>query len=239
MLRQRWALSTAALAAVVGVAICPAFRLTSGRAINAPTFPNVVGAAPVSAVASGGPAFVIDRDTTIVSDTPAVSDYLAKILRASTGFPLASSASQRRGSIVLSLHGAPASVGAEGYQLTADEDGVAIRANAAGGLFAGVQTLLQLLPPEVMSASKQTAHWTVPSGKVTDHPRFAYRGAMLDVARHFFTVADVKRYIDQIALYKINYLHLHLSDDQGWRLAVKGWPKLTTVGGSSQVDGTH
>src|SRR5262245_46324776 len=239
MLRQRWALSAAASAAAVGVAVWLAFRVTSGGSSMATTFPNVIVPAPVSAVASGGPPFVIDRDTTIVSDTPAVSDYLAKILRASTGFPLASSASARRGSIVLSLHGAPASVGAEGYQLTADEDGVAIRANAAGGLFAGVQTLLQLLPPEVMSASKQTAHWTVPSGKVTDHPRFAYRGAMLDVARHFFTVADVKRYIDQIALYKINYLHLHLTDDQGWRIAIRQWPRLAEHGGSTQVDGTH
>ena len=71
----------------------------------------------------------------------------------------------------------------------------------------------------------------VPGGHILDYPRFGYRGAMLDVARHFFTVAQVEQYIDQIALYKINYLHLHLTDDQGWRIEINGWPNLTTTGG--------
>src|SRR5690606_23223985 len=71
----------------------------------------------------------------------------------------------------------------------------------------------------------------------TDHPRFAYRGAMLDVARHFFGIDDVKRYIDDIALLKLNVLHLHLTDDQGWRLEIDGWPRLTEHGGSTQVAG--
>jgi len=77
----------------------------------------------------------------------------------------------------------------------------------------------------------------VPGGHVVDHPRFAYRGAMLDVARHFFSVAQVKRYIDQIALYKVNYFHLHLTDDQGWRIVINSWPRLATFGGSTAVDG--
>src|SRR5262249_60648076 len=108
MLRKRWALSAVGLAVVVGLAVWLVGRVTSGGPSMATTFPNVIVPAPVSAVASGGPAFVIDRDTTIVSDTPAVSDYLAKILRASTGFPLASSASPRRGAIVLRLQRPPA-----------------------------------------------------------------------------------------------------------------------------------
>ncbi len=79
--------------------------------------------------------------------------------------------------------------------------------------------------------------WSVPTGTVTDRPRFAWRGAMLDVARHFFTVDEVKQYIDLLALYKLNTLHLHLTDDQGWRIQIDSWPKLTTVGGSTEVGG--
>jgi hexosaminidase len=93
-----------------------------------------------------------------------------------------------------------------------------------------VQTLRQLLPV-------QSGPWTVPGGDITDYPRLAYRGAMLDVSRHFFSVADVEKYIDQLALYKINYLHLHLSDDEGWRLAINGWPNLSSIGGSTQAGG--
>lgn len=85
--------------------------------------------------------------------------------------------------------------------------------------------------------SRQKGPWSVAGGTVTDTPRYGYRGAMLDVARHFFSVTEVKRYIDQIALYKINKFHLHLSDDQGWRLAVDSWPKLATYGGSTEVGG--
>ncbi len=77
----------------------------------------------------------------------------------------------------------------------------------------------------------------MPAGRIVDYPRFAYRGAMLDVARHFFAPDEVKRYIDQIALYKINTLHLHLADDQGWRIEIKSWPRLTTYGGSTEVGG--
>src|SRR5205807_5721564 len=74
-------------------------------------------------------------------------------------------------------------------------------------------------------------------GSISDHPRYTYRGAMLDVSRHFFPVSVVERYIDELSLYKINYLHLHLSDDQGWRIAINGWPNLTAVGGSTEVGG--
>src|SRR5437764_543662 len=74
-------------------------------------------------------------------------------------------------------------------------------------------------------------------GTIVDYPRFAHRGAMLDVARHFFTVAQVERYLDEIALYKIDYFHLHLSDDQGWRLVINSWPNLATYGGSTEVGG--
>jgi hexosaminidase len=131
----------------------------------------------------------------------------------------------------------PSRLGPEGYELTVTRSGVTVKARTSAGLFAGAQTLRQLLPAKVESRSKQRGPWTVPAGKIVDQPRFAYRGAMLDVSRHFFTPAEVKTYIDQIALYKINYLHLHLADDQGWRIQIDGWPRLTEYGGSTEVGG--
>ncbi|HEY3483241.1 MAG TPA: family 20 glycosylhydrolase, partial [Streptomyces sp.] len=101
----------------------------------------------------------------------------------------------------------------------------------------GVQTLRQLFPPFVESASVHKGPWVVPGGHLEDQPRVAYRGAMLDVARHFFTVPQVERYIDELALYKINTLHLHLTDDQGWRIAITSWPRLASYGGSTEVGG--
>ena len=103
-----------------------------------------------------------------------------------------------------------------------------------------MQTLRQLLPPwvEYRAARGDKARpLAAPAGRVVDRPRFGWRGAMLDVARHFFDADDVKRYIDLIALYKINRLHLHLSDDQGWRIEIKSWPKLATYGGRTAVGG--
>ena len=139
--------------------------------------------------------------------------------------------------ISLLLSGAPASVGAQGYQLDITATSITVRANQPAGLFNGVQTLRQLLPVAAESTTVQTGPWLVPGGQIVDHPRFGYRGAMLDVARHFFPVAAIKAYIDQIALYKVNHLHLHLSDDQGWRIAIDSWPRLTTYGGGTSVGG--
>ena len=112
-----------------------------------------------------------------------------------------------------------------------------VQANQPAGLFAGVQTFLQLLPPAVMSPTVASGPWTATGGTIVDYPRFGYRGAMLDVARHFFTVSQVERYLDEMALYKVNYFHLHLSDDQGWRIAINSWPNLATYGGSTEVGG--
>jgi hexosaminidase len=135
--------------------------------------------------------------------------------------------------ILLVLGGADPRVGDSGYQLDVGGQAVTARANTPSGLFAAVQTLRQLLPVAVESGGR----WTVPGVRILDYPRFAHRGAMLDVSRHFFTIADVKRYIDQIAQYKINVLHLHLTDDQGWRIEIRSWPRLATVGGRTQVGG--
>ncbi|WP_372441035.1 beta-N-acetylhexosaminidase [Actinacidiphila acididurans] len=142
------------------------------------------------------------------------------------------------GGIVLTLAGADPALGAEGYRLRTSARSVVITARGAAGLFHGVQTLRQLLPAAIeVRTPVPHADWTVPDADITDTPRYAYRGAMLDVARHFLTVAQVERYIDELALYKINVLHLHLTDDQGWRIAVASWPRLASYGGSTEVGG--
>ncbi len=125
----------------------------------------------------------------------------------------------------------------EAYQLYINQDSIIINANTVEGAFRGIQTLRQLVPETSNDTLAIQKIWPVPSGKITDNPAFAYRGSMLDVARHFFSVEDVKKYIDILAYYKINVLHLHLSDDQGWRIEIKSWPKLTTVGGGTEVGG--
>ncbi|WP_370085938.1 beta-N-acetylhexosaminidase [Streptacidiphilus sp. MAP12-16] len=225
-----------ALLTAVGL-VCAGASLGAGQAAAAAAFPNTVVPAPVSETANGS-TFALTSTATLSSDDANVGGYLAGVLRASTGFPLPLTVgSSRPGSIALELSGAPSTVGTEGYQLTATATGVVVQANQPAGLFHGVQTLLQLLPPAVMGSTVNPGPWTVPGGTVVDYPRFEHRGAMLDVARHFFTVAQVERYIDELALYKIDYLHLHLSDDQGWRIAVNSWPNLAVHGGSTEVGG--
>ena len=121
----------------------------------------------------------------------------------------------------------------EGYIIDIDEKIIKISANSVAGCFYGIQTLLQTIPGNYTTVSPLE----IATGIIRDYPEFGYRGAMLDVARHFFSVEDVKRFIDFLAAYKMNALHLHLSDDQGWRIEIKSWPKLTEIGGSTEVGG--
>jgi hexosaminidase len=200
--------------------------------------------APADARLSGGEPFAITRATTIrvqpgSPEVERIAEQLAHILRPSTGFPLPVQAASgsAQGSIGLELR-AESALGEEGYRLEVSSAGVTLAANRPAGLFRGIQTLRQLLPPAVEAElSTRSAQWTVPAGVIVDGPRFAWRGAMLDVARHFFTVDEVKQYIDGMALYKMNVLHLHLSDDQGWRIEIHSRPKLTEMGGKTQVGG--
>ena len=196
---------------------------------------------PVSVQARSGVTHTLTAATKIYT-APAARDvgtFLAGVLRPSTGYalPVSDATGTPADGISLLLSGAPGTVGQQGYQLDVAANGIVLRANTSEGLFAGVQTLRQLLPAKVESATAQSGPWTVPGALIVDYPRFAYRGAMLDVARHFHPVATVKRYIDQLALYKINYFHLHLTDDQGWRIVIDSWPRLATYGGSTQVGG--
>lgn len=122
-------------------------------------------------------------------------------------------------------------IGNEGYHLEVSPNCIEISANTNGGLFYGMQSLLQLLPPQITSVKKQpNTLWNIPCVVITDYPRFAWRGLMLDVSRHFFPKELVKRYIDNMVKYKYNVFHWHLTDDQGWRIEIKSFPRLTSVG---------
>ena len=122
-------------------------------------------------------------------------------------------------------------LGDEGYRLNVSESSVSLRANTSKGLFYGIQTILQLLPVEIESSHKtDKVSWKIPCVEILDYPRFGWRGLMLDVSRHFFTKGEVLRYLDEMARYKYNRLHLHLADDQGWRIEIKALPNLTKTG---------
>jgi len=129
------------------------------------------------------------------------------------------------------LSGDDARYGDEGYSLTVAPKNITIEAAASAGAFYGVQTLRQLLPMEIFSPNKvERTEWSIPCIEIFDKPRFKWRGMMLDSSRHFFAPAYVKRYLDNIALHKINVFHWHLTDDQGWRIEIKKYPKLTELG---------
>ncbi len=137
---------------------------------------------------------------------------------------------KNKSSILLSLV-SDTSLGEEGYKLEVTTTSITLLANKPAGLFYAVQTLLQLFPKEIESKKMvDNIIWTVPVISIKDQPRFGWRGLMLDVSRHFFTVQEVKDFIDNMVRYKFNLLHLHLTDDQGWRLQINALPRLTEVG---------
>ena len=199
---------------------------------------------PVSEAATGG-TFVLTAQAGIIvepvtDEVKAIGQYLADAINPATGYGTKVQGTENgpaQGNIYLTLTGAAPALGDEGYELTITPDLVKLVANQPAGLFHGVQTIRQLLPPAINSTSVQPGPWILGTGTITDFPRFAWRGAMLDVARHFFSVRDVTRYIDLLAYYKINRLHLHLSDDQGWRIQINSWPNLAIHGGSLEVGG--
>lgn len=158
-----------------------------------------------------------------------VADMLAVRLSTATGYHLKV---QQRGLIQLKLNTSPnATLGKEGYALEVTPLGVRLTANEPAGLFYGAQTLLQLFPAAIESKTPvKKIVWAAPAVRITDYPRFGWRGVMLDVSRHFFSKEDVKRYIDRMAQYKYNIFHWHLTDDEGWRIEIKSLPKLTQVG---------
>ena len=198
---------------------------------------------PVELRSTGG-RFTLRETTRIVvlshgQEANRVAEYVADRLNRPTGYKLSVSAGSDAGD----MHGAirlilnpenDAILGKEGYRLSVEPLVVNICANEAAGLFYGVQTMMQLLPSQIESSKEVNGvDWTVPCTEITDYPRFRWRGLLLDVSRHFFSKDEIKRYIDQMAKHKLNTFQWHLTDDHGWRIEIKKYPKLTEIGAGS------
>lgn len=200
--------------------------------------------APVSITATGD-YFNITKRTGIYimensEELTQIGYYLAEKLKPATGFEIEvkqTTEAPKTGNIYLTLSGNETNPADESYELNITKKSLHLSANSPAGIFRGIQTIRQILPAKIELSSLQEGPWMIPTGVITDQPEYAYRGAMLDVSRHFFQADDVKRFIDLIAYYKMNALHLHLSDDQGWRIEIKSWPNLAIHGGSTQVGG--
>ena len=190
---------------------------------------------PVQLVQNAG-SFILPNIITIESpDLPALkttNDFLQRRLALSTGYKVTIGKQLPNAVIKLVINKTPnQTIGNEGYQLTVTTTNIIIEANQPAGLFYGAQTLIQLLPKEIESnVVVPQVKWQAPCVSITDYPRFGWRGLMLDVSRHFFTKKEVKDYIDQMARYKFNLFHWHLTDDEGWRVEIKSLPKLTQIG---------
>ena len=212
--------------------------------IGATSIQNIIPM-PVSVTSTGGvfslpgtAAIYVNPATT---EMLAIGQYLADKLNPATGYGLTvigTTTAPPNGNIYLTTVGGDASLGTEGYLLTVTSDLVTLSAYQPTGLFRGLQTIRQMFPAAIEKSTVQPGPWTLATGTVRDYPRYAWRGTQLDVARHFFTVAQVERELDEIAYYKINTFHMHLSDNQGWRIYINSWPNLATYGGGTQVGGT-
>lgn len=182
--------------------------------------------------------FKLTANTSVFVDSGSIATakILTDRLRPATGYRFETSTNSLAGTaisggILLTTKNADTNLGPEGYALTVAADSIVIRAPSQAGLFYGVQTLLQLLPPEIFSTNLvENVAWQVPCVQIEDWPRFKWRGLMLDVSRHFFTKSEVETFLDAMALHKMNVFHWHLTDDQGWRIEIKKYPKLTGVG---------
>jgi hexosaminidase len=230
---RRARLATLGILTVLAPAAGPATAQQAAAAPDpAPTY--AVIPRPVRLTPAAG-HFTLTARTVVWTDTAsaALGHQLVRALEPATGFALAvaSGGTAPASGIVLHLDPALDSLGAEGYVLEVTPTRVLARAAGPAGLFYAVQTVRQLLPPEIFrDAPVGGTAWTIPAVRIEDRPRFAWRGAHLDVVRHFMPKSFVKRYIDLMALHKLNRFHWHLTDDLGWRLEIRKYPKLTGVG---------
>jgi hexosaminidase len=190
---------------------------------------------PVSVSLQNG-AFVLNDETDVITDSKSadIASLLAQMLNESFGFHFVAkkeNVSAQANAIALQINNkSDPSLGNEGYNIQIAPKKIILSANTAHGLFYGIQTLMQLLPASNSHAQTKNISLKIPSAVITDYPRFGYRGMMLDVSRHFFSKDFIKKYIDEMAKYKFNVFHWHLTDDQGWRIEIKGLPELTSIG---------
>lgn len=169
-----------------------------------------------------------------------IAEYLNKKIETPTGYKLniIKSENEIKNSIYLTTLEGKEELGNEGYEIIIMEEGVKITAYKPEGLFRGIQTIIQLLPQEIAKSTLvNDIEWSIQASYIYDKPEYSYRGLMVDVARHFFTEEEIKKQIDYASQYKINRIHLHLTDDQGWRIEIKKYPDLTLIGGSTEVGG--
>ncbi|MDR1743301.1 MAG: beta-N-acetylhexosaminidase [Dysgonamonadaceae bacterium] len=214
------------------IALCTATVSAQKQSVDVP---NIIPE-PVS-LSVGSGRFVLPDNVLIAApskneETAFTVDFLKEKLSVATGKHVRADAKASNACIALSLNKKyDAKIGDEGYALSVTPTKITLTANKPAGLFYGVQTLLQLFPPEIESKEKaENAAWEIPVVEIVDYPRVGWRGLMFDTARHFFTVNEVKQYIDTMVRYKYNMFHWHLSDDEGWRIEITSLPKLTEIG---------
>lgn len=181
--------------------------------------------------------FVLPQKVVIsyqTADGKNIAEYMADKLKASTGYDV--TVGGKKGNISIQISPSM-KMAEEGYRLTVTSKGVVIKAKTGKGAFYGMQSFMQLLPAQVESATKVSGvKWVAQCCDIQDAPRFGYRGFHLDPCRHFITVENVKKQLDIMSMFKVNTMHFHLTEDQGWRIEIKKYPKLTEVG-SKRIDG--
>lgn len=209
--------------------------LSTMAAMAAPQFPSIIPQ-PVEVRRTGG-CFTLNSSTVIAAEARLrlYADRLTQVLGPATGFMLK----------IVSVNPGPANtieislddklkpaLGAEGYKVEVTPKGIGIQAATNAGILYGIETLRQMLPPAIYGRKLIKGQiWTIPCASITDYPRFPWRGILLDPARHFIPKKDLLKFIDAMVLHKLNRLQLHLTDDQGWRIEIKKYPKLTEIGG--------
>jgi hexosaminidase len=236
------------LLAVLGTVACattapsPAPRAPTAAASEAPM--HAVIPIPMQMEMVPADTFTVDTATVILvatgdAEAERIGHYLARLIGTTqqTTPRVVTATAPDAAAIRLRVEQNRDDLGDEGYDVVVARDAVTVTGHTHAGLFHGVQTLRQIMPPDVEYTATLPRPLLVPGARVTDRPRFEWRGMMLDVSRHFLQVHEVKRFIDHMALYRLNRLHLHLSDDQGWRIEIRSWPNLGLHGGSSAVGG--
>jgi len=213
----------------LGSGLIPAAELPGGSHRQAV---NIIPL-PVSVEYSDG-SYLITPSTHVIADNEAAAEAskLIDALAPAMGFrPPEGSSRPSEQTIKFALDDSLSQLGTEGYELQVSTEHILMRARKPAGLFYGIQTLLQLLPPQIFSdTAVKDVRWEVPCVRIVDYPRFQWRGLLVDPARHFIPVQDLLRFIDNMALHKFNSLQIHLTDDQGWRIEIKKYPRLTQVG---------
>ncbi len=228
-LKLRKALFLGLAFVVSTTALLAAPKSSSGKNSSCPVIPI-----PVSYEAKSG-QFVFKPSTQVAAATPEaqqVASYFIKEMEHATGMTLKGTKAATNNVVSLRISKSAKIDSDEGYTLEVTPNAVTITAKAPAGLFYGIQTLRQLMPPEIYSKTpvKEKITWAVPAVKISDSPRFKWRGTHLDCGRHFFPKRDILKIIDAMSWHKLNRFHWHLTEDQGWRLEIKKYPKLTKIG---------